>query len=131
MAKGKIDHFTDLDVWRKSHELFLEVLKELDRLPRTRAASALTDQIVRSLGSIGANIAEGFNRSKAKFLNSLDIALGEANESENWLYKLRAAGFIAPDHANAHVRECIRIEKMLGALIRSLRTRPDQRDTTN
>ncbi len=123
--KGKVEHFTDLEVWRRSHELFLGVLKELDSLPRTRAASALTDQIVRSLGSVGANIAEGFNRSRAKFLNSLDIALGEANESENWLYKLRDAGFLAPDRANGHVRNCIEIEKMLAALIRAIRTRPE------
>jgi four helix bundle protein len=131
VAKGKVDHFTDLDVWRKSHELFLEVLKELDGLPRTRAASALTDQIVRSLGSIGANIAEGFNRRKAKFLNSLDIALGEANESENWLYKLRDMGFLPRERANAHVRQCIEVQKMLGALMRAIHTRPDQRPTSN
>ena len=122
---GKIEHFTDLEVWRVAHELFLDVLKDLDTLPRTRAAAALTDQIIRSIGSIGANISEGFNRSKAKFLNSLDIALGEVHESENWLYKLRDAGFIERDRADAHVRECVRIGKMLSSLIRSIRSRPD------
>ena len=75
-GRGKIEHFTDLEVWQVSHELFLEVLKDLDGLPRSRAAATLTDQIIRSIGSIGANISEGFNRSKAKFLNSLDLAMG-------------------------------------------------------
>ncbi len=131
MGKAKIEHFTDLDVWRRSHELFLAVFRELDELPHTKAAAALTDQVVRSLGSIGANIAEGFNRSQAKFLNCLDIALGEANESENWLYKLRDMGFMTRDRANAHVRNCIEVEKMLGALIRSIRARPDQRKNTS
>lgn len=105
--------------------MFLEVLNDLNTLPRTRAAAALTDQIVRSMGSIGANISEGFNRSKAKFLNSLDIALGEAHESENWLYKLRDAGFLDRDRANAHIRHSVRIGKMLSSLIRSIRSRPD------
>ncbi len=121
---GKVNHFTDLEVWRRSHQLFLAVLKGLDELPRSRAAAALTDQIVRSLGSIGANIAEGFNRSKPKYLNALDIALGEANESENWLYKLRDAGYVSPPTAKLHIAECIEIEKMLGALIRSIRSKP-------
>ena len=58
------------------------------------------DQIVRSCGSVGANIAEGFNRSKKKYLNSLDIALGEADETENWLYKIRDAGFVDRNTAN-------------------------------
>ncbi len=108
-----------------SHTLFLEVLEDLDRSPRTRAAAVLTDQVIRSIGSIGANIAEGFNRSKAKFLNSLEIALGETHESENWLYKLRDAGLLAPQRANEHVRQCIRIGKMLSSLARSIRSRPD------
>ncbi len=117
---GEVKHFTDLEVWRRSHDLFLEVLKDLDQLPRTRAAAAVTDQVVRSIGSIGANIAEGFNRSQAKFSNALDIALGEANESENWLYKLRDAGFLAQDRANVHIRNCIEIEKMLASLRRAI-----------
>ncbi|MDY0169841.1 MAG: four helix bundle protein [Thermoguttaceae bacterium] len=116
--------FTDLEVWRRSHTLFLDVLKELDGLPRTRAAAALTDQVVRSIGSIGANIAEGFNRSKSRYLNALDIALGEANESENWLYKVRDAGFISPETAKPYIAECIEIEKMLSGLIRSIRSKP-------
>ena len=83
--RAKVQRFTDLEVWRKSHDLFLHLLFDLETLPNTRPATILTDQTVRSLGSIGANIAGGFNRSKAKYLNCLDIALGEANETENWL----------------------------------------------
>ena len=97
MTDNKVRHFTDLEVWRRSHALFLEVFRDLDKLPRSRATAALTDQIVRSLGSVGANLAEGFNRSKAKYLASLDVALGEANEAENWLYKLRDTGHLAPN----------------------------------
>ena len=120
---GKVQRFTDLEVWRKSHELFLRLLVDLESLPSTRIANILTDQIVRSLGSTGANIAEGFNRSKAKYLNCLDIALGEANETENWLYKIRAAKLLAREKANAHVAETIQIEKMLTSHHRSISRR--------
>ena len=120
----KVEHSTDLEVWRRSHQLFLDLLVDVEKLPRRRAVDILVNQIVRSLGSVGANISEGFNRSKAKFLNSLDIALGEADETENWLYKLRDAGFLPEKKANAHLRECIEIQKMLNGLKRQIRKRP-------
>jgi four helix bundle protein len=117
----KIQRFTDLEVWRKSHELFLHLIENLEALPHTRIAAALTHQVIRSTGSIG--IAEGFNRSKAKYLNCLDIALGEANETETWLYKLRDSNLFARETANAHVAETIQVEKMLAALYRSIARR--------
>jgi len=117
---SKVKRFTDLEVWRKSHDLFLSLLFDLGSLPNTRVATILTDQSVRSLGSVGANIAEGFNRSKAKYLNCLDIAVGEANETENWLYKLRDSKLLTREKANAHVVETIQIQKMLSALHRSI-----------
>jgi len=121
--RDKVQRFTDLEVWRKSHELFLHLLVDLEPLPPTRVAAVLTDQVIRALGSIGANIAEGFNRSKAKYLNCLDIALGEANETENWLYKLRDSKLLLPKTANVHVAETIQVEKMLAALHRSIARR--------
>jgi four helix bundle protein len=119
-GRSKVQRFTDLEVWRKSHALFLRLLTDLEPLPHTRVAAVLSDQTIRVLGSVGANIAEGFNRSKAKYLNCLDISLGEANETENWLYKLRDSKLLPHDKANAHVVETIEIEKMLAALHRSI-----------
>src|SRR6476659_9115756 len=118
--RDKVKRFTDLEVWRKSHDLFLRLLADLESLPSTRVASILTDQCMRSIGSIGANIAEGFNRSKAKYLNCLDIAIGEANEAENWLYKLRDSKLVTKEKANARIAETIEIQKMLSGLHRAI-----------
>ena len=122
----KVEHFTDLEVWRRSHQLFLDLLGDLDPLPQKRSVAILTDQILRSVGSIGANIAEGFNRSRKKYLNSLDIAVGEAAELENWLYKLPDAGFVDQEPGNGRVRESIEIQKMLFGLMRSIRNQDDK-----
>jgi four helix bundle protein len=100
--------------------LFLKLLFDLEALPNTRAVTILTDQSIRSLGSVGANIAEGFNRSKAKYLNCLDIALGEANEAENWLYKLRDSKLLARETANTRVVEIIEVQKMLSGLQKAI-----------
>lgn len=124
-TRRAVKHFTDLEVWRRAHELFLAVLKDLDELPRTRAAAVLVDQTIRSVGSVGANLAEGFNRSKPKFLNAIEIALGEIHEAENWLYKLRDAGYIDRERINRRVGDCLEIGRMLSALAAAIRRRPD------
>ena len=64
--KPVVKHFTDLEVWRRSHQLFLDLVVDLEHLPNTRPAAVVADQVIRSIGSIGANIAEGFNRSQKK-----------------------------------------------------------------
>ncbi len=50
----------------------------------------LPDQLCRALGSISANIAEGYSRSsgtdRARFY---EYALGSARESRDWYYKSR------------------------------------------
>ena len=118
-----IKHYPDLIVWQRSHKLFLDIVKDVDIFPNKRAANTIADQIIRSSGSISANIAEGFNRSKAKFLNSLDIALGEANETENWLYKIRDLKYIDIIIAENQIEEIKIICKMLNSLIAKIKLR--------
>jgi four helix bundle protein len=51
---------------------------------------SVADQLHRSLGSISANLTEGYSRSKgldrARFF---EISLGSARESRDWYYKSR------------------------------------------
>ncbi len=122
---SEIKHFTDLDVWKRAHDLFVALVKEVDKFPQRRAAWVLGDQVLRSCGSISGNIAEGFNRSKAKFLNALDIALGEANETENWLYKIRDIGLIEGELAERYIAETRIICRMLNSLIGKIRLHPE------
>lgn len=122
---GEIEHFTDLGVWRKGHQLFLDILADVDEFPRSRGADVVATQILASASSISANIAEGFNRSQKRFANCLDIALGEANETENWLYKVRDAGFIDADTVAERLKGTIEVEKMLGSLRRKIEANPN------
>jgi four helix bundle protein len=118
---SKINHFTDLEIWRKSHDLFLHLLEAVERFPSCRGARIVTDQVLRSAGSVGANISEGFDRSKRQFLNYLDIAKGSCYETENWLYKIRDAKYLTRDRANDLLREVITVNKMIHSLMRKIR----------
>jgi four helix bundle protein len=51
---------------------------------------ALADQLYRALGSISANIAEGYSRESLKDMaRYYEYALGSARESRDWYYKAR------------------------------------------
>jgi four helix bundle protein len=60
----------------------------------------VVDQLHRSLGSISANLTEGYSRSKgldrARFF---EFALGSARESRDWYYKSR---HVLPDEVVKH-----------------------------
>ncbi|MBU1045316.1 MAG: four helix bundle protein [Candidatus Omnitrophica bacterium] len=118
MEKLKIKTFKDLIVWQKSIELFKLLVKDLEKFPKERAAYVITDQVLRSVSSISANIAEGFGRKGQKeFAQFLGIAKGSANESEDWYEKIRILKYLSEDSVNQRVELITEIKKMLNVLI--------------
>jgi four helix bundle protein len=64
--------------------------EDVTRLNRDRRTRRLSDQLYRSLGSVSANIAEGYSRSSGKDrARFYEYALGSARESRDWYYKAR------------------------------------------
>ena len=120
---AKIERFEEILGWQSGREL-CNLVYDLTKKGLFSRDFGLRDQMRRAVVSVISNIAEGFNRSKAKYLNCLDIAIGESNEAENWLYKLRDSKLLENDVANNHVAETIQTQKMLTALHRSISRRP-------
>lgn len=59
-------------------------------LTSDRRTLALADQLYRALGSVSANIAEGYSRGTGKDrARFYEYALGSARESRGWYYKAR------------------------------------------
>lgn len=119
---GDIKHFKDMVVWQRSHQLFLDIVKDVEKFYKNAVSRVIVDQIIRSIGSISSNIAEGFNALTTKqYISFLDIARRSAAESENWFYKLRDIGYLPQDVADARIKECVEISRMLYGLMNSLR----------
>ena len=77
--------FRDLRVWKKAHELVLEIYKLTDGFPKQEMYS-LTSQLRRSAVSIPANIAEGHKKSGlADKVRLLSIAQGSLEETRYYL----------------------------------------------
>lgn len=78
----------------KSKAFALEVIKVCNFIKNSKRESVLTNQLIRSGTSVGANIREAFYaHGKADFIAKLQIALKECSESEYWLELLIESGY--------------------------------------
>ncbi|MEO8044450.1 MAG: four helix bundle protein [Spartobacteria bacterium] len=84
MAAAK--SFRELKVYQAAREAAKIIFAVSKQFPREERY-ALTDQIRRSSRAIKAMLAEAWarRRYKAAFINKIDEALGEANETQSWL----------------------------------------------
>ncbi|MEW6096941.1 MAG: four helix bundle protein [bacterium] len=75
-------------MWQMGMTLFEMVVKDVELFPKTEAGRIIANQILRSVSSITANIAEGYGRRKGKeFAHYLYIARGSTNETIDWYEK--------------------------------------------
>ena len=71
----------------------------------------LTNQLIRSGTSIGANIREAFyGHGKNDFIAKLQIALKECSESEYWIELLIESGYYDD---NTILEDCVELKKIL------------------
>ena len=95
----------------KSKEFALQIIKVCNIIKKEKHESVLTNQLIRSGTSIGANIREAFYaHGKADFIAKLQIALKECSESEYWLELLIESGYY---NDKTIFDKCIEIKKIL------------------
>jgi len=122
--KDKITHFTQLKVWQMSHTLFLSALEDIKHFPKDIGGRVVADQLIRSLGSIGANTAEGFNSNTTKqYISYLNIARNSSAEAENWYYKKHDANWLNKNLAEERIKVCNNLCKMFYSMINHLERR--------
>jgi|SRR3989338_326087 len=110
--------FRSLIVWQKAVELFEKCVSDTDTFPKTEAAKVIMRQVLRSIASVSANIAEGYGRRKGKeYEHYLYIARGSANESLDWYEKLKRLGYIKESIFMERDGVCNEIRAMLTKMI--------------
>ena len=101
----------DSPLLTKSKAFALRIIKVCSEVKKEHRESVLTNQLLRSGTSIGANIREAFyGHGRADFAARLQIALKECSESEYWLELLVESGFYTD---TTILSDCIEIKKML------------------
>ena len=91
--------------------------EDAQAVARHPIAGSVADQLYRAVGSIGANIAEGYSRSsprdRARFY---EYALGSAREAREWY--VRARGVLEPDRLRSATTRLNEISRILMAVLR-------------
>ena len=79
----------------KSYAFAIRIVKLSQFLQAEKKEFVLSKQILRSGTAIGALIREAeFAQSKADFINKMNVALKEANETEYWLCILKDTDYL-------------------------------------
>ncbi|HSW40310.1 MAG TPA: four helix bundle protein [Acidobacteriota bacterium] len=113
--------FRQLKVWRKAHQLALDLYQVTASFPRTESYG-LTAQIRRAAVSIPSNIAEGCGRyGDAELARFCDIAGGSASELEYQLLLARDLKLIQPVDYEKLEELTTEIKRMLTVFVRKLR----------
>ena len=120
-SKVRIQSYKDLIVWQKAHKLAIRILELSRRANRNKENFFIWSQILRATFSVPANIVEGYYSHRGKnYLSKLEIARGEAGETEYWLFVLFEIADLDEMTYNVLVGECREVILMLSAIIKKI-----------
>lgn len=121
MERGNtIQRFWELETWKRANELTKKIYEITKTYPKEERYG-LVDQMRRASSSVGANIAEGFDRyhykDKQRFYYH---ARGSAAEVQNFLILSVGLGFVSQDISQTYLQEYESIKRLLNGMIRSI-----------
>src|SRR5438034_1920889 len=106
----------------------LQILKFVERLPKTIGGRAIANQLIRSATSIGANYRSACRaRSRAEFAAKLGTVAEEADETVYWLELIREGELLG----DAQVEPLLAKANELTAIFTSARRTSTQNQTSN
>lgn len=102
----------------------IAIIHLLEPLPEKRVFWVISDQLLRSATSIGANIVEAKSASsKRDFLKFYEIALKSCNETKYWLGLLRDATPTDKNTINKLLKEVEEISRILSASVLTMKNK--------
>jgi four helix bundle protein len=123
--KGKVQKLNQKlkgDLKARTFVLSLNIIELCDDLPNKKAVWVITDQLLRSSTSIGANINEAKSASsRLDFKRYYEIALKSAHETVYWLSLLKMSKIYTGKSADILIAEVKEISNMLGKSVLTLK----------
>ena len=105
---------TDNQIVIISKAFALRIIKLYTYMREEKKEFVMSKQLLRCGTSIGANVRESVNaQSKADFINKLNIALKEADETQYWLELLYESEFLNAGEFKSIYEDASRIVGML------------------
>lgn len=104
----------------KSYTFALRIIKLYKYLVAEKKEYVLSKQLLRSGTAIGALIKEGEHaQSKADFLNKMNVALKEANETEYWIELLRDSEYLSTTESLSILEDSTELIRLLISIVKS------------
>ena len=111
----------------KAKDFAVEIINMCKAIKEKKRESVLTNQLMRSGTSIGANIHESkYAHDTADFISKMQIALKECYESEYWLELLNRTGYIDDEQYKSIINNCGQIRRMLISSINTVKEKPQK-----
>ena len=110
----------------KSRDFAIRIIKCYSYLTEQKNEHVMSKQLLRCGTSIGANTRESKNaQSRMDFLNKLNIALKEADETDYWLDLLHTTGYIEDRLYNSIEADCKELVAILVSIIKKLKEKKE------
>ena len=104
----------------KSKAFAVRIAKMSKFLKKQHREYVLSDQVLRSGTSIGANVAESeYAISRKEFLSKLYIALKECGETLYWLDVLHQSSYISDRMFTSMQTDCLELKIILQSITKS------------
>jgi four helix bundle protein len=108
------------DLKERTEQFSLRVMNLVENLPQGKSMSVISNQILRSATSVGANYRSARRaKSKRDFINKLKIVEEEADETLYWLGLIQRSGKIKPEKLRDLVNEAT---ELLAIFVASIKT---------
>ncbi len=108
----------------RTKKLAVAIIKQMDKLPHSRAADVIARQVIRSGTSIGANYRAACRaKSTLDMINKMKIVEEESDETAYWLEILVEAELVPQEQVVDIHKETNEILAMTVASIKTLRNR--------
>ena len=113
-------------IGEKSMAFAIRIVKLYQYLSEEKREYVISNQLLRSGTSIGANTRESKNaQSKNDFISKLNIALKEADETEYWLELLYRTDYLEEKEFNSIYKDNAELIKILTSIIKKLKSDND------
>lgn len=110
-----------MDLKKRTKVFALEKIKMVDLLPNSKISYVITNQILHSATSVGANYrAVTRAKSDKDFINKLKICEEESDETIYWLELIEEAGLLKNDLTNKLLKEA---DELTAIFVSSINTK--------
>jgi len=84
-----------IELKQRTKKFAVDVIRFIEKLPNSRALNVLSNQLIRSSSSVGANYRSACRgKSSADFINKIVIVEEEADESVYWLELMEESNLV-------------------------------------